>query len=165
MEAWRTLAGRMQWVLDTKSMSMRGWSMAAKLKSETHVERLRARSRKSWEERNEETPFEAWVVDALADAAQVNRTWLASGRGRPEDPPASFEVVRDDRYPNRAIAAKCARELGAASEEAIRNVQTHRLQNPGDMPAVWWLDRMRNEEENLHAGVLPGHPLGSDDDA
>lgn len=100
--------------------------------------------------------METGTLTALARAAHVSFTWLATGKGGPDD-----ELVpdEDDRYPNRGKAATYARAIGELREEAIRQVLDRQYQLDGDLSVHDWLEEMTRENKLLGRGV--GAPLTS----
>ena len=83
------------------------------------------------------------LLEAVADYAQVTIDHLI-GRSAPSGEPV-FES--DDRYPNRAEAARFAK--GKLPEEAIDAVLAEQLKSDEDKPALWWLEQMQRHADAL----------------
>lgn len=119
-QQWKTLAGRLQYVIDTKSASDpkwsgRYWSVLA-MGEENHgqVAALRRRSVKSWEERGQETDFHQATNEKLSRVAGVNPRWLASGSGSP------FDSVDPERYDEMPLVREAARRMGVPEHFIMR---------------------------------------------
>lgn len=62
-------------------------------------------------------------------------------------------IELQDRYPNRAEAAKFARAAGV-EEEAVQVVLSYALKSDDDPSPMWWLDQIRAEASRMKFASL-----------
>ncbi len=90
----------------------------------------------------------AEVIDRIAQALDVNATWLATGRGEPTD---GTRTPVADRYPNRTVLYATA-VFKAAHDDVQRWVAARSPRE--DLTLLQWRDAL-NSAERLHAlGLL-----------
>lgn len=172
---WKTLAGRLQYVIDAKSRedsrwSGRYWSVLA-MGEENHgqVAALRRRSMKSWQERGRETDFHDATNEKLSRVAGINPRWLASGVGKP------FDVQAPERYVQMPLVREAARSMGIPEsfilsyergldadgqpsfhELYLPLVEQWELKRPGEKPGA-----VSPELAAAHAREIAGQPSPS----
>lgn len=79
----------------------------------------------------------AETLRRIADAWNVSLEWLTYGRGQPERMPE--RATGADLYPNRAEAARIAREDGTVPSEAIEAVLSEVVSYERDPSVLWWI--------------------------
>jgi transcriptional regulator with XRE-family HTH domain len=100
----------------------------------------------------------------LSKALRVRYDWLATGDGPMREAPVDEGPVveLDERYHNRGVAAKAARDFGYP-EAAIKSVLSVSLKSDNDLTPDEWLDMMRAEKHRLER-LAPDEPGMTDDE-
>jgi len=95
-----------------------------------------------------------------SELIRVAKAWAAlppKEREKPIMNAGRRRLELDERYPNRAIAVKIARQLELA-EFAIAQVEA--LQATEDPPARWWLEQIQAHDKILGDPFRPKGPSG-----
>ena len=85
------------------------------------------------------------TLHAIARAAGVSPTWLATGEG-PMIP--DLEIVRDPRYPNLSTALAFMRGQ-VKNPEVLERVERRALRSHEDPPPLWWANKIQTLDDEL----------------
>lgn len=72
-------------------------------------------------------------------------------------------VALNERYPNRAIAMRAARDLGL-SEKAIADIAEAKLESNTDKPSKWWFEKIQDRDKVYSDPFAKAGPSGKKDE-